>query len=93
MGLALIGLSHVTAPIEVRERLTFRDRDVRSALAAVLADCGVSEAALLSTCNRSEFYVHLSSESGLAEAVRLLEAKGGGGGGGGGELPQSVVSY
>lgn len=87
MGLTLIGLSHVTAPIEVRERLTFRDRDVPSALAAVLADGGVSEAALLSTCNRSEFYVHLTSESGLAEAVRLLEAKGGG------ELPQSVVSY
>lgn len=89
MRLALVGLNHTTAPIEVRERFTFRAAELPGALAALLDGGGVHEAALLSTCNRTEWYLHLSSESGLERAVRILEAKGRQGG----ALPQPASAY
>ncbi|MDR7553746.1 MAG: glutamyl-tRNA reductase, partial [Armatimonadota bacterium] len=49
--LTMIGLSHKTAPLEVRERLAFGEEEVPEALRAVRALPGVREAYLLSTCN------------------------------------------
>jgi glutamyl-tRNA reductase len=58
MELSLVGLSHHTAPIEVRERVHFRKaRWPRQWRAA--AREGVAEAALLSTCNRTEALLRL----------------------------------
>jgi glutamyl-tRNA reductase len=62
MNILLIGLSHRTAPLEIRERLTFTPATLRSALThfdsmhpqAHLED--VREGAILSTCNRLEVY-------------------------------------
>ena len=51
-----VGLSHRTAPIEVRERLTVADEEVVPLLQAV-NDAFGHGAALLSTCNRLELYV------------------------------------
>jgi glutamyl-tRNA reductase len=54
--LLLVGISHRTAPIELRERLDFQARGVEAALRA-LADRGSTrEAVALSTCNRAELY-------------------------------------
>jgi glutamyl-tRNA reductase len=52
--LALVGLSHHRAPVELRERVAF-DRDAASRLARALAAEG-GEAVVLSTCNRTEVY-------------------------------------
>jgi len=51
--LRLIGLSHHTAPVAIRERLAFRLEDQPRALSLLLAR-GCHEAAILSTCNRVE---------------------------------------
>jgi glutamyl-tRNA reductase len=54
MQLALIGVSHKTAPVEVRERLAFPSEQMRAALARLLEKTQAAEAMILSTCNRVE---------------------------------------
>lgn len=53
MKLAVLGINHRTAPVEVRERLAFRPEEVPSALLDLQAR-GAAEALILSTCNRVE---------------------------------------
>lgn len=62
MHLVLVGLSHKTAPIEMRERLTFPASRQAEALSQLTSDGAVSEAVILSTCNRTEIYA-LSSDA------------------------------
>jgi len=57
MTLWVLGLNHQTAPLDMRERVAFAADRVPAALASVRALPNVSEAALLSTCNRTELYV------------------------------------
>ena len=57
MSLVMIGISHHTSPVEVRERLAFSEQEVRQFLRKLLSDGHVSECVLLSTCNRVELYV------------------------------------
>ena len=57
MHLLLLGVSHRTAPIELRERLDFSSRDVGAAVESLAAHCSAAESVVLSTCNRSEIYV------------------------------------
>lgn len=57
MKLLITGVSHKTAPVEVRERLAFREETLPAALADLRAHAGVSEAMILSTCNRVEIAV------------------------------------
>ena len=54
MALMTLGLSHHAAPLDVRERLAFTDADLPDALARLRRLPGVSEAAIVSTCNRTE---------------------------------------
>lgn len=54
MSLFLVGLSHKTAPIEIRETIAVSDERVRSALASLNTEFGFGEAMILSTCNRVE---------------------------------------
>ncbi len=69
MGLSVIGLSHKTAPIEVREGLALSEDEQKSLLASLQAS-GVSEALVLSTCNRFEAYVVAESPDLASAAVR-----------------------
>ena len=55
MPIAVFGLNHNTAPIEVRERL-FVSEDTIPRLVRELQESGVDENIVLSTCNRTEFY-------------------------------------
>lgn len=57
MRLACIGLSHKTAPVEVRERLAFAGDRLKGALSALRDRLQVDEVVILSTCNRVETYV------------------------------------
>ena len=67
---ALIGCNHRTAPVELRERITFTPQQALQA-ADELRDRGIlEEAVVLSTCNRSELYgVPGDANSAPAEAM------------------------
>ena len=54
MKLSLTGLNHITAPVEVRERLAFQPDLLASAVAELRHMPGVQESVILSTCNRVE---------------------------------------
>jgi glutamyl-tRNA reductase len=57
MHLLLLGVSHKTAPVDVRERLDFSSRDLGAAVEALATRSSTAESVVLSTCNRSEVYV------------------------------------
>lgn len=54
--IVLVGVSHHTAPVELRERVDFAARGLEDALRAVMRRPTVGEAVVLSTCNRAELY-------------------------------------
>jgi glutamyl-tRNA reductase len=71
--LIVVGLSHHTAPLAVRERLAFPNDEYERALAQLCELPHVGEAVLISTCNRVEVYaLARASESGLAEVRSFL---------------------
>ncbi|MEQ1440455.1 glutamyl-tRNA reductase [Fontimonas sp. SYSU GA230001] len=69
MALVTLGLSHHRAPVEARERLAFTEADLPSALQRLHALPGISEAAILSTCNRTE----IMAVTAIEEETRVLE--------------------
>ena len=56
--LHLVGLSHKSAPVAVREKVALSGDDLKEALTALLARPGVGEVMVVSTCNRVECYVY-----------------------------------
>ncbi len=56
MQLYALGLNHHTAPLTIRERLAFQPERIDDALHDLTRDRSVREAAILSTCNRTELY-------------------------------------
>ena len=66
MHLLLLGVSHRTAPVELRERLDFSAGGVGEALAALAVRQSGAEAAVLSTCNRAEIYLVCENKIGRA---------------------------
>lgn len=75
MTLWVLGLNHQTAPLALRERAAFAGDALPDALASLRALPQVSEAALLSTCNRTELYAMAEDASPLAA---WLEARASG---------------
>ncbi len=72
--LFILGVNHRTAPVEVRERLTFAGHEVAPALTRLRTGVpAVAEAALLSTCNRVEVIgVAANAEGAASDTVRFL---------------------
>ena len=56
MGIIVVGLSHKSAPIEVREKLNFPESTLPDALRKLMTYEGVRESLIMSTCNRVEIY-------------------------------------
>lgn len=54
MSILTVGINHTTAPVEVRERVVFDAKTIPETLRSLLKLPGVAEAAVLSTCNRTE---------------------------------------
>jgi len=69
MHLVLIGLSHKTAPVAIREKLTFPADVQAHALSTLTCAPLISEAVILSTCNRTEVYAVASDSDGGVDAV------------------------
>lgn len=59
MPLITLGLNHKTTPVEYRERLAFTPENLGDALTTLHGQDFVAEAAILSTCNRTELYCHV----------------------------------
>jgi glutamyl-tRNA reductase len=59
MHIAVVGLSHRTAPVEIRERLSIPEQTMEDSLQQLRNDDQVLEASILSTCNRLEIYTLL----------------------------------
>ena len=60
--LFLVGLSHRSAPIEVRERVALTGDSLKAALQELVQGAGVAEALVISTCNRVEVLVHAEAD-------------------------------
>ncbi|MEA5619837.1 glutamyl-tRNA reductase [Cronbergia sp. UHCC 0137] len=73
MNIAVVGLSHKTAPVEIREKLSIPEPQTESAIANLISYPHIDEVAVLSTCNRLEIYI-VSSEitQGLQEVTQFL---------------------
>ena len=67
MSLITLGLNHKTTPLELRERLAFTPQNLREALNSLIKVNGVTEAAIVSTCNRTELYCVLHSDNQAGE--------------------------
>ena len=65
MSLLALGLNHHTAPLAIRERVSFAPEAIGGALAGLRSSFGdsVQEAAIVSTCNRTELYCALDAGS------------------------------
>lgn len=78
--LLTLGLNHNTAPIEIREKLVFSPERITQSLQSLSRLSSVEEAAILSTCNRTEIYCDISLQqtdqliNWLAEQHQLSEA-------------------
>ena len=60
MAILAYGLNYRTAPVEVRERIAFPEESLAEALVAIRESVPtLSEAAIVSTCNRTELYAAL----------------------------------
>ena len=69
MNLLLLGVSHHTAPVDLREKLDFASGDVGAAAQELAVRASVPECVVLSTCNRSEIYVSSSEPHRTREDI------------------------
>jgi len=73
MHIVVVGLSHKTAPVEIREKLAVPESRLGEALARLCAYPGIKEGILLSTCNRVEVYAVVEElESGYSRIQEFL---------------------
>lgn len=77
MNIIVVGLSHKTAPVEVREKLSIPTPQMEAAIAHLRSYPHIEEATILSTCNRLEVYVIVrETEPGVREVTQFLAEQG-----------------
>jgi len=69
MTLLALGINHKTAPVSLRERVTFSPDNLDQALESLLAQPMVQGGVVLSTCNRTELYLSVEEQDNLHEAL------------------------
>jgi glutamyl-tRNA reductase len=69
MNLLCVGISHHTAPLDVRERLWFSSEEIRQLLPS-LKSFGISECVMFSTCNRTEVYMLMEHNTLPPEEIK-----------------------
>lgn len=72
MSLFLVGLNHKTAPLALREQLAFTDAECRAFSPQLVDGSNVSEAFVLSTCNRVEILIEGESEIAFGQVIEFL---------------------
>ena len=73
--IVLIGLNHDSAPVEIREKLAYREVEVPDALMRLAERDEIEECLILSTCNRVEVLVRSYDDRAAAEAVKGFLAR------------------
>jgi glutamyl-tRNA reductase len=77
MNIAVVGLSHKTAPVEIREKLSIQEAKIESVLTHLRGYPHIQEVAIISTCNRLEIYaVVTDTEKGVVEITQFLAETG-----------------
>ena len=71
MALIVVGVSHATAPIEVREKLALNARESLHALSSLREERVIREGVVLSTCNRTEIYAVAENDDFLPRITAL----------------------
>nr|WP_024967850.1 glutamyl-tRNA reductase [Pantoea sp. IMH] len=69
MTLLALGINHKTAPVALRERVTFSPETLDQALNSLLAQPLVQGGVVLSTCNRTELYLSVEQQENLQEQL------------------------
>ena len=77
MPLLVLGINHHSAPLEVREKLAFAPEHQAEALADLARQPGVTEAVLVSTCNRTEIYCRAEGEAPVRAWLESEASKSG----------------
>lgn len=73
MNIIVVGLSHKTAPVEIREKVAFPPTAMEEPLKQMLALPAISEAVIVSTCNRVELYAAgREAERAVIELKRFM---------------------
>jgi glutamyl-tRNA reductase len=72
--IVLVGLNHESAPVEIREKLAYREVEVPDALSRLVGRDEIDECLILSTCNRVEVLVRGHDDRGAAESVKKFLA-------------------
>jgi glutamyl-tRNA reductase len=76
MNIVVVGLSHKTASVDVREKLSIPEAQIEEALAHLKSYPHIEEVAIISTCNRLEIYsVVRETEQGVVEVMQFLAEK------------------
>ena len=76
MNIVVVGLSHKTASVEVREKLSIPEAEIENAIALLKGYPHIEEIAIISTCNRLEIYgVATDIEQGVREISQFLAEK------------------
>jgi len=65
MSIITLGLNHKTAPVDIRERLAFSPESLAQAVKSLSSLGNIKEAAILSTCNRTELYCATDNDEAL----------------------------
>ena len=77
MNIAVVGLSHKTAPVDIREKLSIQEAKLEEALAHLRSYPHIEEVTVISTCNRLEIYaVVTDTEKGVVEITQFLSETG-----------------
>ncbi len=75
MSLLTLGINHTTAPVEVRERVAINEQNLGHALNKLITVPQVDEAAIISTCNRTELYCEVNHvDQGKQEILTWLNS-------------------
>ena len=75
MGLIVAGVSHATAPIEIREKLAFRAQEATAELSRLRQSGIIREGVALSTCNRTEIYAVEQDDDALPHISAMLSQR------------------
>ncbi|QHW34147.1 glutamyl-tRNA reductase [Paenibacillus rhizovicinus] len=75
MHIIVVGLNYRTAPVEVRERFTFADRDLPEALKQLKQTKSIMECVIVATCNRTELYAVVDRPTLCGHYIRSFMEK------------------
>ena len=72
MNIFTIGISHKTAPIDIREKFYLTEAERELLISILRSEPSVAEVLILSTCNRTEIYANVILQDALESILRLL---------------------